>query len=87
MTKLYQNKQIRDLESFSIAENINDESGLMLNAGSAALEYLRNRWPDTKHITICCGKGNNAGDGYVLARLAAELGLEVSVYALCKIKD
>ena len=87
MTKLYQNKQIRDLESFSIAENINDESGLMLNAGSAALEYLRERWPDAKHITICCGKGNNAGDGYVLARLAAELGLEVSVYALCKIKD
>jgi NAD(P)H-hydrate epimerase len=48
---------------------------LMQRAGEAALALLRQRWPDANRITVVCGSGNNAGDGYVLARLARAAGL------------
>ena len=31
------------------------------------------------HIAVVCGGGNNAGDGYVLAKLAIEDGKQVSL--------
>src|SRR5207302_1909372 len=48
-------------------------------AGEAALRYLRTRWPMAHRIVIVCGRGNNAGDGYVLARVAQAAGLTVTV--------
>jgi len=50
---------------------------LMERAGTAALELLQLRWPDAKSIVVVCGTGNNGGDGYVIARLAMEKGLQV----------
>lgn len=55
---------------------------LMQRAGVAALELLRQRWPDANRITVLCGAGNNAGDGYVLARFARDAGLTVNVCAV-----
>ena len=40
------------------------------------------RWPDTQGISVVCGKGNNAGDGYVVARIALQFGLSVQVLAV-----
>jgi NAD(P)H-hydrate epimerase len=54
---------------------------LMQRAGAAALDALQRHWPDAKRITILCGAGNNAGDGYVLARLARAAGIAVRVAA------
>lgn len=50
---------------------------LMEQAGAAALAVLRDRWPAAGRIVVVCGLGNNAGDGYVLARLARAAGLDV----------
>ena len=58
---------------------------LMNRAGHAALELARRSWPDAKRWQIVCGAGNNGGDGYVLARLAAERGIDVHVTALLPI--
>ena len=55
---------------------------LMQRAGRAALDALRRHWPRASRIAVLCGAGNNAGDGYVLARLARAAGLEVRVAAL-----
>ena len=57
-------------------ERIADKKGLsyrqmMENAGTAAYEVMRQRWPDTRRIVIFAGKGNNGGDGFVIARLYA----------------
>lgn len=34
-----------------------------------------------KNIAVCCGTGNNAGDGYLVAKYLAEAGLKVDIYA------
>lgn len=55
---------------------------LMERAGQAAFELARTTWPDTRHWLILCGHGNNGGDGYVVARLAAAAGLQVTLLAV-----
>lgn len=55
---------------------------LMQRAGAAALAVLRRHWPGASRVAVLCGAGNNAGDGYVLARLARDAGLEVRVFAI-----
>lgn len=54
---------------------------LMLRAGEAAFNLLRQRWPQAEHLLILCGHGNNGGDGYVVARLAHSAGLTVTLLA------
>ena len=54
---------------------------LMHRAGRAAFDALRDRWPAATRITVVCGGGNNGGDGYVLAGLAKDAGLDVQVVA------
>ncbi len=55
---------------------------LMQRAGEAAFDQLLGAWPAARRLLVACGAGNNGGDGYVVARLAREAGLEVTVAAL-----
>lgn len=55
---------------------------LMQRAGRAAFDSLTELWPDASALLVCCGKGNNAGDGYVLAELAKRAGFSVRVWQL-----
>ncbi len=52
---------------------------LMERAGASLLQHLRSRWPTAQQVLVLCGKGNNGGDGYVLARLAREAKLNATV--------
>jgi NAD(P)H-hydrate epimerase len=55
---------------------------LMENAGSAVAEYVLAHHPDAQKILVCCGKGNNGGDGFVAARKLHEAGKTVQVILL-----
>jgi len=52
---------------------------LMRRAGKATFATLSRVWPQARRIVVLCGPGNNGGDGYVVARLAREAGLEARV--------
>lgn len=57
---------------------------LMENAGHAVADYIihRIKAPQNKCISLLCGKGNNGGDGLVIARHLRERGFQVRVYLL-----
>ncbi len=52
---------------------------LMENAGQAVASFLMRRYPEAAHVLVLCGKGNNGGDGLVVARLLAGEGIGVRV--------
>lgn len=55
---------------------------LMARAGRAAWQGLRERVPQARQVLVLCGGGNNGGDGYVIARLAADAGWQVTLCPL-----
>ncbi len=56
---------------------------LMENAGSAVTRFILSDYPQAQRISVVCGKGNNGGDGFVVARQLAESGRVVRVLLLC----
>ncbi|WP_123348855.1 MULTISPECIES: bifunctional ADP-dependent NAD(P)H-hydrate dehydratase/NAD(P)H-hydrate epimerase [unclassified Enterobacter] len=54
---------------------------LMLRAGQAAFDVAIACYPNARHWLVLCGHGNNGGDGYVVARLAAAAGIQVTLLA------
>ncbi|WP_394212133.1 NAD(P)H-hydrate dehydratase [Enterovibrio calviensis] len=80
---LYRSDQVRDGER-KIASDLGVKMyDLMTHAGSAVFNVLCQRWPEADKILICCGSGNNGGDGYVVGRLALEAGLNVTLWSAC----
>ncbi len=79
---LYTAAQCRELDRLAIEDHGIAGFELMQRAGRAAFRELLQRWPDGRRVVVCCGKGNNAGDGYLVAGLAAEIGLDVAVWQL-----
>jgi len=59
-------------EDFGLAEG-----HLMRQAGEAVYRYLREHQLDAEHFVIAVGKGNNGGDGIVVAKLLADEGCSV----------
>jgi len=60
---------------------------LMENAGSAVVEFALLEFPSAKSFGVVCGKGNNGGDGFVVARKLHEAGKEVRVLLVGDAKD
>lgn len=66
-------------------EQAANEAGLlyiqmMENAGRAAWAELTARFPAPGRLLVVAGKGNNGGDGFVMARVAAKAGWQVCVW-------
>jgi NAD(P)H-hydrate epimerase len=59
---------------------------LMENAGLAAASLIHENVPDLleKKVVIVCGKGNNGGDGFVIARHLSIDGVQVDILLLGK---
>ncbi len=55
---------------------------LMENAGSAIADFILHHHPQANRVTVVCGKGNNGGDGFVVARKLHRAGRVVEVLLL-----
>src|SRR5262245_31221573 len=47
---------------------------LMEKAGAAVARAIRRRFPGAERVAVLCGKGNNGGDGFVVARHLLDRG-------------
>ncbi|MEQ9566730.1 MAG: NAD(P)H-hydrate epimerase, partial [Pseudomonadales bacterium] len=68
---VYMAEQVRELDRLAIQEQGIAGISLMKRAGQALFDRIFSDWPSTGHLTVFCGPGNNGGDGYVVAALAA----------------
>ena len=76
--------EMREMDRRTIEELGIPGRVLMENAGRGAAEVLNRQVPDLadKDIGVAAGRGNNGGDGYVIARCLAGWGIAVTVYLL-----
>ncbi len=76
---LYRARELRALDRAATALFGIPGITLMERAAAAAFRHLRQCWPDARRIAVLCGHGNNGGDGFLIAQLAAGAGLEVAL--------
>ncbi|MBC8872490.1 MAG: NAD(P)H-hydrate epimerase [Planctomycetes bacterium] len=79
-------QQAREVDRRAIEEYACSGLVLMENAGRACTDTLCELGV-AGPVVICCGRGNNAGDGFVMARLLDIRGVAVQVLLLCNPND
>ena len=69
----------KTIESFGIPGRV-----LMENAGRGTFKMIMDFFPDIadKKVCVLCGRGNNGGDGFVVARYLMEKGIKTDVFLL-----
>lgn len=80
--KIFTAAQIREWDKYTIKEEPVTAVDLMERAATGCFKWLKKNTPPTKHFIICCGTGNNGGDGLVIARLLQQAKFKVTVYIL-----
>lgn len=75
--------QVRDVDRRAIEEYGLPGVVLMENAGRGAVDFLC-RLGCSGPVVICAGKGNNGGDGFVMARHLAIRGIAAQVVLCCE---
>jgi hydroxyethylthiazole kinase-like uncharacterized protein yjeF len=83
--RLVSSEQMREIDRLTIAGGLVPGPELMERAGLGVFRVIRRRSRAPlagRRVLIACGKGNNGGDGYVIARELIQAGAEVSIYVL-----
>lgn len=76
--KVYTAAQMREREQAAVDKGTSFDQ-LMENAGSSAARDLMQRYPQAGCALIVCGKGNNGGDGLVMARYMQAQGWHIDI--------
>jgi ADP-dependent NAD(P)H-hydrate dehydratase / NAD(P)H-hydrate epimerase len=82
-------QQMREADRRTIDEIGIPAIVLMENAGRQAVAAMEAAFEDltTSHVGVLCGRGNNGGDGFVVARTLIQRGVETSVFLLGSVAD
>ena len=74
--------EMREVDRLSTERNAIPSLTLMENAGKSVAEFIHQRFHNLarRRIVILCGKGNNGGDGFVVARHLLEAGAKPAVF-------
>ena len=89
MIKIVTGSQMQALDRRAIIEGHIPGTTLMEKAGAEVVASLAHTWgnPRGRTITVFCGKGNNGGDGFVVARLLHRHRAKVKVLAMAPVSD
>ena len=87
MIPLYNTSQIRNLDTFAIKKLQVPGIVLMENAAIGIYQSILERVENINCVGFVCGKGNNGGDGYAVARHFSNAGFDVKVISLGTEKD
>ena len=81
--KLVTASEMRELDRRAIQDLGIPSLVLMENAGRTTYQILRREFPDLQgEVAVVAGRGNNGGDGFVVARYLANAGIPVAVFLL-----
>ncbi|MDO4640092.1 MAG: NAD(P)H-hydrate epimerase [Neisseria sp.] len=83
--KVYTAEEMRRHEQMAVDKGTSFAQ-LMENAGSAAASDILRRFPQHGSTLIVCGKGNNGGDGLVIARILQAAGWQIDIVFLLGLK-
>lgn len=82
--KILSSAQIYEADQATIKNLPISSTDLMEKAASKCFEWIIKQFPDqSRRIHVCCGMGNNGGDGLVVSRLLLEKGFSVQTYLIC----
>lgn len=89
MTKIVTGAQMQELDRRTIGEARVPGTVLIERAGSGLVTNLEDVFGSArgKRITILCGKGNNGGDGFVVARLLRRRHAHVRILTMTPISE
>jgi NAD(P)H-hydrate epimerase len=81
--------QMRDADRRTIDEIGIPSLVLMENAGRQAVAAMEAMYSDLtdREVAVLCGRGNNGGDGFVVARTLIQRGVDVSVFLFGRVAD
>ncbi|MDN5200666.1 NAD(P)H-hydrate dehydratase [Fulvivirgaceae bacterium BMA10] len=77
--KILSAPQIRQADAYTIEHEPIASIDLMERASNAFVDYFTRLFGTKNKILICCGTGNNGGDGLAIARLLSSMNYEVAV--------
>ena len=81
--KLVTASEMRELDRRAIQDLGIPSLVLMENAGRTTYRILRREFPELQgEVAVVAGRGNNGGDGFVVARYLANAGIPVAVFLL-----
>jgi NAD(P)H-hydrate epimerase len=75
--------QVREVDRKAIEEYEVPGVVLMENAGRNATQLISGWLPKGGSVAIVCGRGNNGGDGFVIARHLHNAGVDVALLMAC----
>ena len=79
ISNVYTADECRELDRLAIEEHDIPGFTLMQRAGAFVFTTIQDRWPGIRSLRVVAGSGNNAGDGYIVATLAHQAGIETAV--------
>src|SRR5919202_1760770 len=82
-------QQMREADRQTIDEIGIPAIVLMENAGRQAVAAMEAAFEDlaSSKVGVLCGRGNNGGDGFVVARTLIQRGIDVGVFLLGSVSE
>src|ERR671937_2690508 len=87
--RVLNSSQMREADKRTIEDVGIPSLVLMENAGRQAVAAMEAMYADLmeRQVAVLCGRGNNGGDGFVVARTLVQRGVDVSVFLLGRVAD